>query len=152
MGFLPPLRLTKSRASVAAGNRKKSPDAFRTIGEAAAEIGVQPHVLRFWETKFPSVKPLVRAGGRRYYRPRDIERLQSIKRLLHDEGYTIKGAQKLLRTGGDSAPAEETASAPAIAPVNALPEVKALRALQHSLRDLAAEAREVAAGRRPPLN
>lgn len=80
-----------------AAGRTKSADAFRTIGEAAAEIGVEPHVLRFWETKFTRLKPLTRAGGRRYYRPADIELLHRIKRLLHDDGLTIRGAQKLLQ-------------------------------------------------------
>lgn len=75
----------------------KSPTAFRTISEVADELGVQPHVLRFWESKFPQVRPLKRAGGRRYYRPDDVAALRLIKSLLHEQGYTIKGAQKVLR-------------------------------------------------------
>ena len=84
----------------------KSAAAFRTISEVAGELDVAQHVLRFWESKFPQVRPLKRGGGRRYYRPEDVELLRQIRSLLYDEGYTIKGAQKLLKTqkraGGDS--------------------------------------------------
>jgi DNA-binding transcriptional MerR regulator len=80
--------------------RKKSPSAFRTISEVADELGVQQHVLRFWETKFTQVKPLKRGGGRRYYRPEDVELLKTIHNLLYVEGYTIKGVQKLLKGQG----------------------------------------------------
>lgn len=73
----------------------KSPDAFRTISEAASELGVPQHVLRFWETKFSFIRPMKRAGGRRFYRRQDIEVLRGVRTLLHDEGYTIKGVQKL---------------------------------------------------------
>ncbi len=79
---------------------KKSSAAFRTISEVADDLGVQQHVLRFWETKFSQVKPLKRGGGRRYYRPEDINLLQAIHNLLYVEGYTIKGVQKLLRDVG----------------------------------------------------
>lgn len=78
----------------------KSAKAYRTISEVAESLGVPQHVLRFWETKFPAVKPLKRGGNRRYYRPEDIELLQVIHRLLHVEGYTIKGAQKLMKERG----------------------------------------------------
>lgn len=78
----------------------KSPSAFRTISEVASELDVPQHVLRFWETKFSQVKPLKRGGGRRYYRPEDIELLRRIRELLYTEGYTIKGVQKLLRESG----------------------------------------------------
>lgn len=78
----------------------KSPDAFRTISEVAEWLDTQAHVLRFWESKFTQVKPVKRAGGRRYYRPADMQLLGGIKHLLHDEGMTIKGAQKLLREKG----------------------------------------------------
>ena len=81
----------------------KSPDAFRTISEAADELGVPQHVLRFWETKFSFIRPMKRAGGRRFYRRQDIEVLRGVRILLHDEGYTIKGVQKLLREQGGSA-------------------------------------------------
>jgi DNA-binding transcriptional MerR regulator len=78
----------------------KSPDAFRTISEVADWLGVQAHVLRFWESKFPQVKPVKRAGGRRYYRPADMELIGGIKTLLHEQGMTIKGVQKTLREEG----------------------------------------------------
>ena len=78
----------------------KSPEAFRTISEVAEEMDLPQHVLRFWETRFPQIKPLKRGGGRRYYRPDDVELLRGVKRLLYGEGYTIKGVQKLLREQG----------------------------------------------------
>lgn len=79
---------------------KKSPNAFRTISEVADELHIPQHVLRFWETKFPQVKPLKRGGGRRYYRPDDILLLRRVSDLLYIQGYTIKGVQRLLRDGG----------------------------------------------------
>jgi len=78
----------------------KGPEAFRSISEAAEELGVPQHVLRFWETKFSFIRPMKRAGGRRFYRPYDIAVLAQVRRLLHDEGYTIKGVQKLHREQG----------------------------------------------------
>jgi DNA-binding transcriptional MerR regulator len=78
----------------------KSPDAFRTISEAAEDLDLPQHVLRFWETRFPQIKPLKRGGGRRYYRPDDVELLRAIKQLLYGEGYTIKGVQKLFKEQG----------------------------------------------------
>jgi len=78
----------------------KSATAFRTISEVADELDVPQHVLRFWEGKFPQVKPLKRGGGRRYYRPDDVALLRRIRDLLYSEGYTIKGVQKLLKEGG----------------------------------------------------
>ena len=78
----------------------KSPDAFRTISEAAEEIGVPQHVLRFWETKFSFIRPMKRAGGRRFYRPQDIQVLRGVRVLLHEEGYTIKGVQRLHKEQG----------------------------------------------------
>ncbi|WP_309627341.1 MerR family transcriptional regulator [Brevundimonas sp.] len=78
----------------------KGPDAFRTISEAAEAVGAPQHVLRFWETKFPFVAPVKRAGGRRFYRPQDIVVLKAIRRLLHDEGLTIKGVQRLHKEQG----------------------------------------------------
>ena len=78
----------------------KSAAAFRTISEVAGELDVPQHVLRFWESKFSQIKPLKRGGGRRYYRPEDIDLLRSIRELLYTEGYTIRGVQKLLREGG----------------------------------------------------
>jgi DNA-binding transcriptional MerR regulator len=78
----------------------KGPEAFRTISEAADELSVPQHVLRFWETKFAFIRPMKRAGGRRFYRPSDIAVLRGVRRLLHDEGYTIKGVQRLHREEG----------------------------------------------------
>ena len=82
---------------------KKAPNAFRTISEVADELHIPQHVLRFWETKFPQIKPLKRGGGRRYYRPDDIPLLRRISDLLYIQGYTIKGVQRLLREGGGPA-------------------------------------------------
>lgn len=80
------------------GSRQvKSATAFRTISEVAAELNVPQHVLRFWETRFPQIRPLKRGGGRRYYRPEDVELLRVIQRLLYKDGYTIRGVQRLLR-------------------------------------------------------
>jgi len=78
----------------------KSPDAFRTISEVAEVLDTPAHVLRFWESRFPQIRPVKRAGGRRYYRPSDVALLAGIKRLLHDEGLTIRGVQKILRDQG----------------------------------------------------
>jgi DNA-binding transcriptional MerR regulator len=82
------------------GSMSKSAEAFRTIGEVAEELDVPKHVLRFWEGKFPQIRPMKRGGGRRYYRPEDMELLRGIRHLLHAEGYTIKGVQKILREQG----------------------------------------------------
>lgn len=84
---------------------EKSEGAFRTIGEVASVTGVAPHVLRYWETRFPELRPVTRAGNRRYYRPADVALVERIQRLLNTEGYTVKGVQKLLaaETRGDKA-------------------------------------------------
>lgn len=79
---------------------EKQAEAFRTISEAADALGLPQHVLRFWETKFPQIKPMKRGGGRRYYRPDDVLLLAAIQRLLYDEGYTIKGVQRILKDQG----------------------------------------------------
>jgi DNA-binding transcriptional MerR regulator len=96
-----------------AANRtaSKSAAAFRTISEVSDELEVPQHVLRFWETKFTQVRPMKRGGGRRYYRPEDIELLRRIRDLLYSDGYTIKGVQKLLREGQVKPPAHEEAVA-----------------------------------------
>ena len=140
---------------------KKAPNAFRTISEVADELHIPQHVLRFWETKFPQIKPLKRGGGRRYYRPDDILLLRRISDLLYIQGYTIKGVQRLLREGGgqlseDIPPANaaeraaaeaEQASVPTTgslelmspAPVPGPDEAERLRAaLQHTLDELVA--------------
>ena len=79
---------------------EKSASAFRTISEVADDLEVPQHVLRFWETKFPQIRPMKRGGGRRYYRPEDVDLLRAIRDLLYEQGYTIKGVQKLMREGG----------------------------------------------------
>ena len=79
---------------------EKSPDAFRTISEAADELDLPQHVLRFWETRFSTIRPLKRGGGRRYYRPEDVLLLKGIRHLLYDQGFTIKGVQKILKEHG----------------------------------------------------
>jgi len=93
----------------------KSATAFRTISEVADDLNVPQHVLRFWETRFSQIRPLKRAGGRRYYRPEDVDLLKRIRELLYRQGYTIKGVQKLLREGART-PAEAAADAAAAAP------------------------------------
>ena len=101
----------------------KSPEAFRTISEAADEIGVPQHVLRFWETKFSFIRPMKRAGGRRFYRPQDIQVLRGVRVLLHEEGYTIKGVQRLHKEQGVrrlAAAATEGREAPTV--VQAFPD------------------------------
>tara|TARA_B100000427_G_scaffold79647_1_gene64963 strand:- start:326 stop:736 length:411 start_codon:yes stop_codon:yes gene_type:complete len=87
---------------------RKSASAFRTISEVADELDLPQHVLRFWETKFPQIKPMKRGGGRRYYRPEDIQLLDRVRRWLYEDGYTIKGVQKLLKDG--VAPDDEAAA------------------------------------------
>ena len=78
----------------------KAPDAFRTISEVAEEINVPQHVLRFWESRFAQIRPLKRGGGRRYYRPDDVDLLRGVRHLLYGEGYTIRGVQRILREQG----------------------------------------------------
>lgn len=88
----------------------KSRDAFRTISEVADELDLPQHVLRFWESKFSQIKPLKRGGNRRYYRPDDVQVLQTIKKLLHSDGYTIRGVQKLFKAQGLKATMDQVAS------------------------------------------
>lgn len=95
---------------------EKAPDAFRTIGELSAELGVAQHILRYWETKFPQLRPLQRAGNRRYYRPSDVSLARRINRLLNEEGYTVKGVQKLLRSKELDTEATTSSSEPAPSP------------------------------------
>jgi len=91
-----------TQANPAAASRRagKSGTAYRTTGEVSEELDLPAHVLRFWESKFPELKPLKRGGGRRYYRPEDVDLLRQIRQFLYQEGYTIRGVQKLLREGG----------------------------------------------------
>ncbi len=101
----------------------KSAEAFRTISEVAGDLDVPQHVLRFWETRFAQIKPLKRAGGRRYYRPEDVELLRRIRELLYKHGYTIKGVQRLLKDHGlaEMPPPAPQAPASTPAPVVAKP-------------------------------
>ena len=89
----------------------KRASAFRTIGEVAEDLDLPAHVLRFWESKFPQLKPLKRGGGRRYYRPEDVVLLRRIQQCLYRDGYTIRGVQKLLREGGEAADSDGAAAA-----------------------------------------
>jgi DNA-binding transcriptional MerR regulator len=99
----------------------KAPDAFRTIGELSAELGVAQHILRYWETKFPQLKPLQRAGNRRYYRPADVDLARRIHRLLNLEGYTVRGVQKVLRDERGASRPPEPAPVPPSEPLVAAP-------------------------------
>ncbi len=99
MAQAPQRKSTESQGSPS----EKSAAAFRTISEVASELDLPQHVLRFWESKFPHVRPLKRGGGRRYYRPEDVRLLRRIRDLLYTEGYTIRGVQKLLRQNGAKA-------------------------------------------------
>ena len=94
----------------------KGPDAFRTISEVAEELGLPQHVLRFWETRFPQIRPIKRGGGRRYYRPGDVELLRGVKQLLYGEGYTIRGVQRILREQGGRKLAQSAGAAAQSAP------------------------------------
>jgi DNA-binding transcriptional MerR regulator len=116
---------------------EKSAQAFRTISEVATELDVPQHVLRFWESKFSQVRPLKRGGGRRYYRPEDIDLLRSIRTLLYDDGYTIKGVQRLLKEGRGRLPQQRM-------------DLAAESALE-SLRIVSARAEAMTAGARQPL-
>ena len=87
---------------------EKAPGAFKTIGELSSELGVAQHILRYWESKFPQLRPLQRAGNRRYYRPADVELARTIHRLLNSEGYTVRGVQKVLRSKDAAQPAPAT--------------------------------------------
>lgn len=91
----------------------KSDQAFRTIGELASELDVPQHILRYWESRFPQLKPLQRAGNRRYYRPADVALARRIHRLLNRDGYTIRGVQQLLASGAPDGESGEAAAAPA---------------------------------------
>lgn len=125
------------------GRPQKSSAAFRTISEVAEELDVAQHVLRFWESKFPQVRPLKRGGGRRYYRPEDVELLRQIRSLLYDEGYTIKGAQKLLRArrGRTGAAAEEGAPATVAAMAPSQPTPRPAATMASPVRVLPADTR-----------
>lgn len=133
LGLEPSSPAQDADASKNGSKSAKSASAFRTISEVADELGVQQHVLRFWESKFTQVKPLKRGGGRRYYRPEDVELLRKIHSLLYKEGYTIKGVQRLLqKSRGAGASALETkAAAPTPAPMAKPPQSQSSLILAH---------------------
>lgn len=123
----------------------KSANAFRTISEVARALDLPQHVLRFWETKFNQIKPMKRGGGRRYYRPEDVELLDRIRRWLYEDGYTIKGVQKLLRDGApdedrvvESGLDENAPSGSADANPNERPNVESLREILSELKEIRA--------------
>jgi DNA-binding transcriptional MerR regulator len=129
-------RMSDDAADAARARGRKAPTAFRTISEVADDLHIPQHVLRFWETKFPQLKPLKRGGGRRYYRPEDIALLRRISDLLYTQGYTIKGVQRLLRDGGLDGEAGH-AELPLPDPTEAPPG--SIRAVLEDLEDLAEE-------------
>lgn len=115
----------------------KAPDAFRTIGEVAKMLDIRQHVLRYWEDQFPMLRPVKRSGGRRYYRPEDVSLVQRINRLVHGEGYTLRGARQAIEADGKAvrsaarateAPAQSGAVAPARSSPNMSGELRAIRA------------------------
>ena len=124
-----------------AATGEKAPDAFRTIGELSSELGVAQHILRYWETKFPQLRPLQRAGNRRYYRPGDVEVARTIHRLLTNEGYTVRGVQKLLRSRESPSPEAQAvqvghaATATVRSPGSGI-DVERLKAIRHHLAGL----------------
>jgi len=130
-------------AASAAGRRlEKSSSAFRTISEVAQDLSVPQHVLRFWETRFTQIRPLKRGGGRRYYRPEDVALLRLIRELLYDEGYTIKGVQKLMREGALKqrlAQLEADQLAEQASPAMEAPGASAADPLRQQLRSILAE-------------
>jgi DNA-binding transcriptional MerR regulator len=118
----------------------KSDQAFRTIGELAAELGLPQHILRYWETRFPQLRPLQRAGNRRYYRPDDVALARRIHRLLSEEGYTIRGVQQLLAKRSDDAADAAVPIAPTPATQHDPFPLEELRAIRRTLADALAEA------------
>ncbi|WP_299329655.1 MerR family transcriptional regulator [Parasphingopyxis sp.] len=109
----------------------KDADAFRTIGELSDQLGVAQHILRYWETRFPQLQPLKRAGNRRYYRPEDVALVERINRLLNDDGYTIRGVQKVLAGKTDERPAPK--------PVDKAPQLALEPGLLADLKQLRAK-------------
>ncbi len=150
--------MTRADEAEAARRTRKSAAAFRTTGEVAGELDLPAHVLRFWESKFPQVKPLKRGGGRRYYRPEDVDLLRRIRQCLYQQGYTIRGVQKLLREGAlrsnepPPPPVDEEPSSTlfALEPVADPPEpasapAPSRQALREALEDLRRELLEIRA-------
>ena len=115
-------------------NDGKAPDALRTIGEVAGALGIRQHVLRYWEEQFPMLNPVKRSGGRRYYRPEDVVLLVTIDRLVHKEGYTLRGARQLLKSGDAPKPAPPPLSPPVSDPPVSDVAVR-LRAIRNELAE-----------------
>jgi DNA-binding transcriptional MerR regulator len=135
---------------------EKAPDAFRTISEVADEIDVPQHVLRFWESRFPQIRPMKRGGGRRYYRPDDVDLLRGVRHLLYGEGYTIRGVQRILREQGVGfvqdvwqAEVEQPRAADEGRPADAVGEPTAAERLEPNLFSIAGKPAEPAL--LPPL-
>lgn len=106
----------------------KAPDALRTIGEVAAALNIRQHVLRYWEEQFPMLKPIKRSGGRRYYRPEDIQLVATIDRLVHKQGYTLRGARLAIEGGeGKAVAPAKAAPAPVQASADLVPQLQAIR-------------------------
>ena len=108
----------------------KAPDALRTIGEVSKALGIRQHVLRYWEDQFPMLKPMKRSGGRRYYRPEDVRLLATIDRLVHRDGYTLRGAKLAIQAAGKAAPEPPVAQPAPASPVasDMVPQLRAIRA------------------------
>ena len=154
----PRREVTEANAAAASRPAGKSGAAYRTTGEVSEELDLPAHVLRFWESKFPEIKPLKRGGGRRYYRPEDVDLLRQIRQFLYQEGYTIRGVQKLLREGGPRRkeaprrPVEKDVPATlfpldpvADPPSAAAPPVPSRQALQTALEEVRRELLEIRA-------
>ena len=150
--------VTQANPAAVARRTGKSEAAYRTTGEVSEELDLPAHVLRFWESKFPEIKPLKRGGGRRYYRPEDVDLLRQIRHFLYQEGYTIRGVQKLLREGGPRRkeaprrPVEKDVPATlfpldpvADPPSAAAPPVPSRQALQTALEEVRRELLEIRA-------
>ena len=133
----------------AEGDRSgKSAEAYRTIGEVSDMLGVAQHVLRFWESRFSQIRPVKRAGNRRYYRPDDIALIRRIRELLHEEGYSIRGVQKLLKTSGikgvlEGGRSQSAVAAPPSATSHAVATVADRASDREELRQLLGELREI---------
>lgn len=123
----------------------KSPEAYRTIGEVSDMLGVAQHVLRFWESRFSQIRPVKRAGNRRYYRPDDVALIRRIRQLLHDEGYSIRGVQKLLKEQGVKAVMEGEGTAPPATPPAAPTQggTGASAGDREAIREVLAELRQI---------
>jgi len=145
--------LTQANEAAAPRRTGKSSAAYRTTGEVSQELDLPAHVLRFWESKFPEVKPLKRGGGRRYYRPEDVDLLRRIRQFLYQEGYTIRGVQKLLREGGAQEESREPIVTEALPTLFSLdqvadspsPPAPTRHALQAALEDVRRELLEIRA-------